>query len=71
MAHIQFKLIRTSDEKGNTRYARISKIESDMPPDTTNEVLYIMHALASMNKIQTSQYFTLNNSILNGEDYLA
>jgi hypothetical protein len=70
MAHIRFKLKRTSDRDGKTRYARISHIESDMPPDTTNEVLYIMHALTSVNRIQINEYFTLNTSLLNGDDYL-
>ncbi|MFK2331092.1 hypothetical protein ACIXOA_08445 [Bacteroides fragilis] len=64
-------LRRTTDDQGGTVTARICRIESDLPGTGTLETNLIMHALsAGGGKVETITVFTLDDSLLDSEDYL-
>ncbi|RHA57614.1 hypothetical protein [Bacteroides intestinalis] len=69
MGYIKFVLSRTTDEQGNTTYARISRIESDMADTSMLETNLIMHALSAPGgKVeQESKGFPYAFSLIFGE----
>lgn len=69
MGYIKFVLSRTTDEQGNTTYARISRIESDMADTDLLETNLIMHALSAPGgKVeQESKGFPYAFSLMFGE----
>lgn len=70
MGYIKFVLRRTTDEQGNTTYARISRIESDMADTSMLETNLIMHALSAPGgKVEISTDFILDSGRLDN-DYL-
>lgn len=66
MGYIKFVLRRTTDDQGGTVTARICRIESDLPGTGTLET----NLIAGGGKVETITVFTLDDSLLDSEDYL-
>lgn len=52
MAYIRFNVKRTTDKDGNAVYAKIGRIESDMPSLSTNQSNIIWNALSKASQVK-------------------
>lgn len=52
MAYIRFNVKRTTDTEGNAIYAKIGRIESDMPSLSTNQSNIIWNALSKASQVK-------------------
>lgn len=62
MAYIRFNLTRITDDEGRTTYARINRMESDMPTLATLEPGIIWNALS--HKGSVVKWFCLDTGAL-------
>lgn len=73
MAYIRFNVKRTTDTEGNAVYAKIGRIESDMPSLSTNQSNIIWNALSKASQVKMwlkMDIGVLDRDMLAGAEYM-